>query len=254
MTASAPKRAEELARELEAVVMDHGWVQGEYLGSEAELVARYQVSRAVFREAVRIIEHHGAAEMKRGPRGGLVVSSPELRSVQRPTTLWLDYANVTTLDLSAVRSTLELTCVRIVATNVTDESAALLRTTLAAERAAGLNGVREGRSHELHILIARLSNNPALLLFVETMANLAYERAQHLEYRDEQADEVFEAHDRVVDAIIAGDPALAQHRMRKHLSAATHYYRDRENAPEGQGLTEQRGAEQRGAEQRGAEQ
>ena len=231
MAASAPKRAEELARELEAVVMEHGWVQGEFLGSESDLIARYQVSRAVFREAVRIVEHHGAAEMRRGPKGGLVVSSPDLRSVQRPTRLWLDYANVTTSDLNTVRSTLELTCVRIVARDVTEQNVVLLRDLLATERAAGLHGVREGRSHKLHILIARLSKNPALLLFVETMANLAYERAQHLSYRTEQAEAVFQAHERIVEAIINRDPALAQHRMRKHLSAVTRYDRDRETVP-----------------------
>lgn len=45
---------------------------GQSLGPEAELLDRYQVSRAVFREAVRILEHQQIARTRRGPGGGLV--------------------------------------------------------------------------------------------------------------------------------------------------------------------------------------
>ena len=41
------------------------------LGAEAELRERYGVSRAVLREAVRILEYHGAVTTKRGPGGGV---------------------------------------------------------------------------------------------------------------------------------------------------------------------------------------
>src|ERR1700712_2807366 len=98
-TGSHPKMAEELAYKLESLVMDRGWPIGQILGSEPDLIEKFGVSRAVFREAVRIVEHHGAARMRRGPKGGLIVTAPDLRAVQRPTTLWLDYANVSTGDL-----------------------------------------------------------------------------------------------------------------------------------------------------------
>ena len=54
-------------------IAEEGWPEGEVVGSEAELLERYGVSRAVFREAVRLLEHLQVARMRRGPGGGLVV-------------------------------------------------------------------------------------------------------------------------------------------------------------------------------------
>jgi DNA-binding FadR family transcriptional regulator len=55
------------------------------MGSEPELMATFGVSRPVIRQAVRLLDLHGAAAMQRGPRGGLVVRAPNaeyaLRSV-----------------------------------------------------------------------------------------------------------------------------------------------------------------------------
>ncbi|MCU1482188.1 MAG: FadR family transcriptional regulator [Subtercola sp.] len=229
---SHPKMAEELAYKLESLVMERGWPIGQILGSEPELIEQFGVSRAVFREAVRIVEHHGAARMRRGPKGGLIVTAPDLRAVQRPTTLWLDYANVSTSDLYTVRSTLEMTCVGIVAANLTESGAAELRAVLESERSADLEGIREGASHQLHVTIARLSGNPALLLFVETLAFLTFERTHDLGFQHGEFADVSKAHSAIVEALIAGDAALAQHRMRSHLSAAMSYYQQRADVNE----------------------
>jgi DNA-binding FadR family transcriptional regulator len=64
------------ARRIEDEIIARRWPIGEVIGSEADLMARYEVSRAVLREAVRLVEHHGAARMRRGPSGGLVVQAP----------------------------------------------------------------------------------------------------------------------------------------------------------------------------------
>jgi DNA-binding FadR family transcriptional regulator len=219
--------AEELAIKLESLIMERGWPIGQILGSEPELVARFGVSRAVFREAVRIIEHHGAARMRRGPKGGLIVTAPDLRAVQRPTTLYLDYADVSTEDLLAVRSTLELACVEQLAPTIDEAGAARLREQLERERAEGVEGIPTGTSHDLHVLIAELTGNAALHLFVETLAQLTFERVHDQSYDANDTAETNRAHSAIVEAIVAGDGSLAQHRMRRHLAAATSYYRRR---------------------------
>ena len=61
------KRAALLADQIVSDVMAMGWPVGALLGAEAELLARYQVSRAVFREAVRLVEHQQVARTRRGP-------------------------------------------------------------------------------------------------------------------------------------------------------------------------------------------
>ena len=64
------KLAAGVARRILTDVVDRGWPVGEVLGSQAELIERYGVSRAVFREAVRLVENQGVAFMRRGPGAG----------------------------------------------------------------------------------------------------------------------------------------------------------------------------------------
>jgi DNA-binding FadR family transcriptional regulator len=51
------------------------------LGSETDLLERYDVSRAVFREAVRLVEHQQVARTRRDPGGGLVITEPTVDAV-----------------------------------------------------------------------------------------------------------------------------------------------------------------------------
>jgi DNA-binding FadR family transcriptional regulator len=224
-----PKLAEETAMRIEAEIMRLGWPEGTILGSEPALIERFGVSRAVFREAVRIVEHHGAARMRKGPGGGLLVTVPDPISIQRPATLYLDYANVSTADLFSVRSALELPAVAQVAAEIDENNAVRLRDCLAAERSSGASGVREGTPHNIHILLAEMTGNAAFHLFVTTLAQLTYERTHELGFNESEVSEVHRAHQAIVDAVIAGDAALAQHRMRTHLSASIQYYRERES-------------------------
>ena len=46
------KKAEIVADQIEQTIVGQRWEPGELFGSEMELIARYGVSRAVFREAV----------------------------------------------------------------------------------------------------------------------------------------------------------------------------------------------------------
>ncbi len=71
------KRAARVADRIVEDVIAAGWPVGSIIGSEAELVARYQVSRAVFCEAVRLLEHQQVAQARRGPGGAS--SSPKRR-------------------------------------------------------------------------------------------------------------------------------------------------------------------------------
>lgn len=75
------KSAAKLADRILSDVAELGWPIGQVLGAEPDLLERYGVSRAVFREAVRIVEHRGVARTRRGPGGGLVVTEPYVQAV-----------------------------------------------------------------------------------------------------------------------------------------------------------------------------
>jgi DNA-binding FadR family transcriptional regulator len=58
------------------------------------LIARYGVSRAVFREAVRMLEFFGVVEVRRGKEGGLVVAQRDPSGTVGSALLYLSFAGI----------------------------------------------------------------------------------------------------------------------------------------------------------------
>ncbi len=103
----ADKRASKIARQIEADIVRRGWTIGESLGSEHALQQRYEVSRSVLREAVRLVEHHQVARMRRGPNGGLLICEPDAGPATRAVVIYLEYLGTTLGDLLNARLVLE---------------------------------------------------------------------------------------------------------------------------------------------------
>jgi DNA-binding FadR family transcriptional regulator len=193
---------------------------GEVLGSESELIERYDVSRAILREAVRILEHHGAVRTKRGPRGGLIVTAPPGDAVVRSAQIFLDHENVDDRQLLDARMVVERACTRLAAERHTPATDSELR------RVASLT---KQDTHtiaplmELHRGIATASGNRLFALFVGVIAELTGARLDALPpaERVTRAAEAQKAHDRIVAAIVAGDAEAAERSMTKHLRAAS---------------------------------
>ncbi|MFL5843502.1 MAG: FadR/GntR family transcriptional regulator [Solirubrobacteraceae bacterium] len=221
--------AEVVAARIEEEIVERGWPIGEILGSETELIERYDVSRAVFREAVRIIEHHGVARMRRGPGGGLIITEPDAGAVQAAVALFLRHAGVDRVALFEARAALEIAAVSAATERITEEGIARLRETLAAEEEAGAQAMLEAHTHDLHVVIAQLTGNPAMALFIEVLNRLNEEmllpEVKKRSSLDEDVGAYHHAHVAIVDAIASGDVALAQHRMRRHLDAILEYLR-----------------------------
>ena len=218
--------AEKVAERIEKDIIESGWHVGSVLGSEAELIERYGVSRAVFREAVRLVEHQQMASMRRGPGGGLVVTEPDPGVVRNAARVYLRHAAVSRQQLMQARTALEVTGIALAAENLTESGITRLKEALEAERELIDKGFTRGHARNLHRVIAELAGNPAITLFVEVLAQLDQDIVQREwdtadeggEHRD-AALESHEAHEAIVAALVAGDGPLGQHRMRRHLQA-----------------------------------
>jgi DNA-binding FadR family transcriptional regulator len=215
----APKSrlAEVVAGQIEEEIIAQGWPVGKLLGSEKDLVERFGVSRAVFREAARIIEHLNIARMRRGPGGGMIVSEPEPETVQKAVALYLRYAGVRSEQLFETRAALEIVCVSQAAERITEQGVDRLRAVLALEEQLQEEALDTGHHHDLHVAIAELTGNPAMTLFVQVLTALTPQRTRVKPKEDVAS--YHRAHQALVDAIVSGDAALAQHRMRRHLDA-----------------------------------
>jgi DNA-binding FadR family transcriptional regulator len=76
--------------------------------------------------------------------------------------------------------------------------------------------------HDVHRVIARLSGNPLVALFVESLIEMTTTHAMTDLSGERKIDATYAmhlAHERIVDAMVAGDISLAKHRMLRHLTA-----------------------------------
>lgn len=219
---STSKLAEQVAAAIRDDVERAGWPVGSVIGSEADLIERHGVSRAILREAVRILEHHGAVRTKRGPHGGLVVTAPDSSAIRRATRLLLEYEGVTAEGLSETRTIVEVASTGLAAQRIGPDSAASLRAVLEGE---GTRGQVAVTFVDLHEQIAACTGNRLLVLFVEILADLV---PPH--YRADQrtpsgmaamSEGAHQAHTRIVEAVVAGDAEAATRRMRRHLEAGS---------------------------------
>jgi DNA-binding FadR family transcriptional regulator len=228
------KLAEVVARRIINEVSDAGWQVGSVIGSETSLLERFEVSRAVLREAVRLLEYHSVARMRRGPGGGLVVARPDPSASIVAMELYLDYQHTRVEHLRALRDRVEIGCLDYVAARADDPEVAHRLRVAGARRPHEL---AEQRAHPLHTEIAELSGNPVLALFHRILTTLWARRAPGPPVTPVPVrpggpsvtipptdDEVEQLHQGLVEALVAGDASLARHRMRRHMETCSDWW------------------------------
>jgi DNA-binding FadR family transcriptional regulator len=227
-TGPADKRASKIARQIEADIVRRGWAIGESLGSEHALQQRYEVSRSVLREAVRLVEHHQVARMRRGPNGGLLICEPDAGPATRAVVIYLEYLGTTLGDLLNARLVLEPLAAALAAERIDEAGIDRLRATLRAEQQwrPGLPAPRD----EFHFALAQQSKNPVLQLFIDVLMRLTARYAKRsgadsageaIELVDQMHKLNWEDHSEIVAAVTAGDSALAKTLSERHVEAVT---------------------------------
>jgi DNA-binding FadR family transcriptional regulator len=129
--------------------------------------------------------------------------------------VYLDFEKVEPRQLEDARLAIELFCAERVAARISEGEVGEIRAYLAVEATKVSSG--DSRSlYDFHVLVARLTGNPALHLFVQTLTDLT-QRQPARERTRLSVDDVHVAHLKIAEAIIARDGALARHRMMTHL-------------------------------------
>jgi DNA-binding FadR family transcriptional regulator len=188
-----------------------------------------------------LLEHHGLAEMRRGLHGGLFIRQPDPAPVAKAMAVYLDFEKVEPRQLEDARLAIELFCVERVAARITEDEVTELRAYLAAE-AAQVDPDEAASLYDFHVLVARLTANPALHLFVQTLTDLT-QRQPAFERSRLSMEDIHAEHAKIAEAIIARDGVLARHRMMSHLeevSAAGSRRAPSRSAPRPEGQLEGR--------------
>lgn len=109
------KAADLIARDLCQQIVEGTLSEGELLPPEADLMDRYGVSRAVMREAMRLLEWDSFVTIRRGAGGGARVTLPDARVAARYCGLLLQAQGTTLEDVDAALTTVEPEIVGLIA-------------------------------------------------------------------------------------------------------------------------------------------
>jgi DNA-binding FadR family transcriptional regulator len=215
------RRAEVIAQRIRRDIVALGWPVGRRLGFEPELLERYGLSRAQFREAVRILESHSVVEMRRGTDGGMVVTAPDGRELMRACSLYLRRRGMDRTQLQDVREELEVATVTLTIERLTADGIEQLNEVVRREQECP-DDEFYAVGHDLHALIAELSGSRALALLVSILSQLSAERMLPGDITPrESPDAIRYVHRAIVEAIIHRDDAQSVRLMRKHLRGVT---------------------------------
>lgn len=221
-----------IADQLRGKIIRGALRQGEALPSERQLLAEFRVSRPTLREAIRVLESESLVVVRRGSRGGIEVSVPNIETAARYTGLLLEYQHATLDDVFGAAAAIEAPCAAMVATNRSNEELAVLRQRVAAERE---RGEWESRllvqQNDFHRLIIELAKNATIKALSEVLRHIVEVATER--YQEKRPDEWLQshsagvrAHTKLVRLIEAHDALGAEALWRRHIAATGRQLRE----------------------------
>lgn len=223
---SAPAgKPKQIAEELRRLIITGGLDEGDLLGTEGDLLERFDVSRPSLREALRILEADGLISVMRGALGGVVVHRPDQRMTARAAALVLQSRSVSLADVFDASAVIEPAAARMVATSRGHQRAASRLREIIVEQKRTLNDPLAATNAMIrfHSELVYLAGNQTLILMTETL-NEVIARAivdARIRLRDQPATALrrqIRSHEVLVDLIAGGDGDGAQGHWDTHMA------------------------------------
>jgi DNA-binding FadR family transcriptional regulator len=220
-----PKAAVVVAAGLRRGIVRGEFEPGDALPNETDLMALYDVSRPVVREALRIIESESLIVVKRGAGGGARVCRPDIGVAARHTALLLQLEGTTLADLFEARLTLEPDAVRRLAERRPAEAIQRLRESHAEE----LRLVDDPAAYAVHAAgfheeLIQAAGNKTLAVLGRLLLHIVeiHNQATLALAADavDVARSASESHGKLIDLIEAGDADAAVAFWRRHVGGA----------------------------------
>ncbi|WP_295525672.1 FadR/GntR family transcriptional regulator [Novosphingobium sp. Chol11] len=217
-----PKSSDVLADRLRQDILSDAYQPGVTLPTERELVSATGLSRGSVREALRILEAQGLVHTRAGRYGGTTVSQPTTNQLASHINLYAKGRSIPLRVLVEVRLALEPMVAALAAERRTEEDLTTLRAiSVRIEEAAKENvPIFLEENVNWHDAIAAASHNDLLHAFATSVSGLMFEASQIKEFAAiEVRERVILAHAKILEAIEAGDAALARRRVERDVQA-----------------------------------
>jgi DNA-binding FadR family transcriptional regulator len=206
-----------LAAKLEREILAGRLPPGERLPSEEKLCQRFDASRTVIREAIQQLRGRGLLRTLKG--SGTFIADPSLESLGSAIQTYSALAEAADFhELIDFRIVIESECARLSAAEAGERAIVKVRAAFAEmERAAGDRAAFAKADIAFHRAIAEGSGNRIYATLLGALEKRCIDYAQANRGGDDWFDGVIEQHQRILDAIEAGNADSAWQAMRRHL-------------------------------------
>jgi len=210
------KLYEEVARQIERLILEGGLKPGDKLPPERELAETFEVSRSSVRDAIRTLELMGLVEPRQGE--GTVVRDLSAESLLNPLATMLVRKRELVGELLEVRKMIEPPLAARAATHASPEDVAYLEDILRRQK----EKVRRGElaieeDSEFHYTIATAAKNSVVLKVLDVLMDLLRESRERSLQVEGRLQRSFAGHQRIFSAIKRRDAAAAEAAMHRHL-------------------------------------
>lgn len=220
---SVPKAADVLADLLREKILRGELEEGQDLPTERELCEQAGLSRPTVREALRILESEGLVATRPGRYGGSAVARPGLATIERSVGIYIRGQRIRFEAVLETRAAIEPPSARFAALHRTQEDLAdMQRCHELLVQASHTGDVQAYVAANLdwHVAVVRASHNELLIAFISAVSQSVYASTDLEGFNSEEVrNAVIRAHQRVMDAIRAGDGDAAARRMERHVGA-----------------------------------
>jgi GntR family transcriptional repressor for pyruvate dehydrogenase complex len=190
---------------------------GDFLGTEKDLAARFDVSRIVARDALRTLEALGIVEIRMGKGGGARIAQGNPRLFAEALAVQLDLTGVTAAEIMDAQRAIETLGAELAAENATPADIANLRRLLAeAQAAIGDLDLFTRLSRDFHLAVAEASHNRVLVVQLISLEHISWPR-RNVTATAKLAEHILKIHTELADLIELRDGAAARALMNDHV-------------------------------------
>jgi DNA-binding FadR family transcriptional regulator len=218
---SAPKPYDMLADQLRETILRGDLAEGESLPTERELVSQTGLTRGSVREALRMLAVEGLVETRHGRLGGNVVTLPRNESMADAVNRFVRGRKLPLRTLQEARETIEPVMAHLAAQRRSDDDLRDLKA-LHDELVGSVNNLQKFSlvNVKWHNAVAKASGNELLAAVLYSISHGVHVSTTTEEYdTPDTRRDVINIHGRINEAIEAGNPELAERRMRQHIGA-----------------------------------
>jgi GntR family transcriptional regulator, transcriptional repressor for pyruvate dehydrogenase complex len=214
------KAAQVVAKQIKQTILNGMLPVGARLPSEKAMIEQFGYSRAIIREALRLLESDGLIVLSAGRNGGAVVTTPGTGQIMSSIDMLLRMQQTSITDVFEAQRLIEPIIVRMAIDNGTPEDFRRVRETIDLIEAHpnDVELVRE-QSNRFHTLLGEATKNHVISIISGILRQIIVDF--RYEGDAKEAKSIAHIHGRILDAIEAKDVDVAIRRSLRHVDAGS---------------------------------